>query len=559
MSAVLERADEEDPVGDTASTLERKENIAAIVLAAGRSVRFRSARSKLTHPLGGQPLIHWPLATLRELGADPIVVVVGPHAEALEELCGAGVVFAYQVDPRGTGHAALMTAPILEEFPGDILILNGDVPFLRAETLRQLVEAHGQSGGQLTLATAVLDDPHGWGRIVRNGGAVSRIVEERDTSPAERDLHEVNVGLYCVASSVLFPLLEKITPDNVQGELYLTDLVEHALASGVCVRDVRVDAAEVAQVNSRGELATMERTLRMRISATWMEAGVTIEDPETTYIEPGVIIGRDTVIGPNVQLKGRTAIGTNCRLDGTALLRDARLGDDVHVKLGVVIDDAEVGHHCQIGPFAHLRPGSRLGDEVHIGNFVETKKTTLAARAKANHLAYLGDAEIGSETNVGAGTITCNYDGFRKHRSVVGERVQIGSDTQLVAPVTVGDDAYIATGTTVREDVPPGALVFNRKEDIHREGWVAGWRARQMGDAGGESGTGSSASTAKDKRVAKKSAAGRKPPPRLGGAKTPLNPPLPRGEKKGGRSPVRRSSRGDKAQTVRSTAGRRRK
>jgi bifunctional UDP-N-acetylglucosamine pyrophosphorylase/glucosamine-1-phosphate N-acetyltransferase len=462
--------------------------------------------------------MQWPLAILRELRADPIVVVVGPHAEALEELCGPGVVFAYQAEPRGTGHAALMAAPILEEFPGDILILNGDVPFVRAETLRQLVEAHRQARSQLTLATAVLDDPHGWGRIVRSGGAVRRIVEERDTGPAERELREVNVGLYCVAPGALFPLLEKITPDNVQGELYLTDLVEHALESGASVRDVRVDAAEVAQINSRGELATMERTLRMRINAMWMEAGVTIEDPETTYIEPGVVLGRDTVIGPNVQLKGRTAIGTNCRLDGTALLNDARLGDEVHVKFSVVIDDAEVGNRCQIGPFAQLRPGTRLAEEVHIGNFVETKKTTLAARAKASHLAYLGDAEIGSETNVGAGTITCNYDGFRKHRTVVGDRVQIGSDTQLVAPVTVGDDAYIATGTTVREDVPPGALVFNRKEDIHREGWVAGWRARQMGDEGGETGERGLATGSKDKRAGKKPAA--RPKARTRGGRT---------------------------------------
>jgi bifunctional UDP-N-acetylglucosamine pyrophosphorylase / glucosamine-1-phosphate N-acetyltransferase len=491
-----------------------------MVLAAGRSVRFRSARSKLTHPLGGRPLIQWPLATLRELGVDPIVVVVGPQAEALEELCGPGVMFAYQVEPRGTGHAALMTAPILEDFSGDILILNGDVPFVRADTLRQLVDAHHQAGSRLTLATALLDDPHGWGRIVRSGGAVRRIVEERDTSPAERELHEVNVGLYCVAAGTLFPLLEKITPDNVQGELYLTDLVEHALGSGVSITDVRVDAAEVAQVNSRGELAAMERTLRMRISTTWMEAGVTIEDLETTYIEPGVVIGRDTVIGPNVQLKGRTAIGTNCRLDGTALLNDARLGDDVHVKFAVVIDDAEVGHRCQIGPFAQLRPGTRLGEEVQIGNFVETKQTTLAARAKANHLAYLGDAEFGRETNVGAGTITCNYDGFRKHRTVVGERVQIGSDTQLVAPVTVGDDAYIATGTTVREDVPPGALVFNRKEDIRREGWVARWRARQIGDDGGETGEPTSVPAFKYKGAAKKPAARRKAATSGGRAKT---------------------------------------
>jgi len=479
-----------------------KEKIAAVVLAAGRSVRFRSAHSKLTHPLGGRPLIQWPLAVLRRLEVDPIVVVVGFQAEAVEALCGPDVLFAYQREPHGTGHAVLTTASILEGFEGEILILNGDVPLVRADTLRRLMETHRRSRSDLTLATALLDDPRGWGRIVREGGAVRRIVEERDTSAEERRLREVNVGLYCVAPRVLFPLLEQIRPDNVQGELYLTDMVGLALESNLAVTDVRVDAVEVAQVNSRGELATMEKTLRMRINSTWMDAGVTLEDPDTTYIEPGVMIGRDTVIGPNVQLKGRTVIGEGCRLDGTALLVDAKLGSGVYVKFGVVISEAEIGDRCQIGPFAQLRPGTQLAEEVHIGDFVETKKAVLGARSKANHLAYLGDTRIGRDTNVGAGTITCNYDGFRKHVTVIGDRVQVGSDTQLVAPVTVGDDAYIGTGTTVRKDVPAGALAFNRKEDLHRPGWVAQWRARQAGDGAVERPT------------------------------SPPNPPLVRGEEK---------------------------
>jgi len=420
------------------------------------------------------------------MGVGPIVAVVGFQAEALEALCGPGVRFAYQRDPRGTGHAVLTTAGLLGDFDGEILILNGDVPFVRVETLRRLVDTHRQAGSGLTLGTAVVEDPHGWGRIVRDGRGVSRIVEERDATPEIRAIQEVNVGLYCVAPSVLYPMLEQITPDNEQGEIYLTDLVERTLQAGISVTDVEVEPAEVAQINSRGELARMERSLRMHINSKWLDEGVTLEDPDTTYIEPGVMIGRDTVIGPNVQLRGQTVIGENCRLDGTILMTDARLGDDVHVKFSVVISDAEVGNRCQIGPFAQLRPGTRLAEDVQIGNFVETKKASLGPGTKANHLAYLGDTEIGCDTNIGAGTITCNYDGFHKNRTVIGDRVQVGSDTQLVAPVTVGDDAYVATGTTVREDVPAGSLVFNRKEDLQREGWVAQFRQRQVVDEKGK-------------------------------------------------------------------------
>jgi bifunctional UDP-N-acetylglucosamine pyrophosphorylase/glucosamine-1-phosphate N-acetyltransferase len=238
-----------------------------------------------------------------------------------------------------------------------------------------------------------------------------------------------------------------------------------------------VDVREVGQINSRRDLAIMERTLRSEINQKWMAAGVTLEDPDTAYIGPDVTIGADTVIGPNVHLRGATSIGSGCRLDGSAYLTDAKVGDGAHLRFGVVMTEVEVGRECSIGPFAHLRPGTKLGDQVHIGDFVETKNAIIGKGTKANHLAYLGDTEIGRETNIGAGTITCNYDGFRKHRTVIGDRVQVGSDCQLVAPVTVGNDVYVASGTTVRRNAPDGVLVFNAREERQREGWVAARRA----------------------------------------------------------------------------------
>ena len=452
-----------------------------MVLAAGRSTRFRSTRSKLVHELGGRPIVGWLLGALRSLDVAPVVVVVAPEADDVRAVCGPQVRFAVQREPRGTGDAALAARPALERFDGSLLVLYGDLPLLRAETLRRLIDTHRASGGDLSLLTATVDAPFGWGRIVRERGAVRAIVEERDASPAERAIREVNVGVYCVRAPLLFELLEQVTPDNVQGEIYLTDIVGRAVAAGIAVADAPVDVAEVGQINSRGELAAMEKTVRAQINAKWMADGVTLEDPATAYIGPEVRIGRDTVIGPNVQLRGRTSIGERCRLDGSALIVDSTVGDDVYLRLGVVMVESDVGARCQIGPFANLRPKTRLAEGVHIGDFVETKNAVLGPGTKANHLAYLGDAEIGRETNIGAGTITCNYDGFDKHRTVIGERVQVGSDTTLVAPVTIGDDAYIATATTVRRDVTGGALAFNTREQRERAGWVAQFRALKTG------------------------------------------------------------------------------
>jgi bifunctional UDP-N-acetylglucosamine pyrophosphorylase/glucosamine-1-phosphate N-acetyltransferase len=438
------------------------------------------------------------------LGAEPIILVVGHQADLMKAACGPDLLYAHQKEQRGTGHAVLSAAPLIAGIEGSVLILNADLPLLRPETLQRLIDTHRASGASLSMLTATVDDPFAWGRIIRRDGAVAAIVEERDASPAERAVREVNVGVYCVSTEALLSLLRRVTPDNAQGEIYLTDIVAGAVQAGMQVATEDVDVREVGQINSRKDLATMERTLRSEINQRWMAEGVTLEDPDTAYIGPDVSIGSDTVIGPNVHLRGATSIGSGCRIDGSGYLTDAKIGDGVHLRFGVVMTEAEVGRECVIGPFAHLRPGTKLGTAVHIGDFVETKNAVLGNGTKANHLAYLGDVEIGSETNIGAGTITCNYDGFRKHRTVIGDRVQVGSDCQLVAPVTVGNDVYVASGTTVRRNAPDGVLVFNAREERQREGWVAARRARN----GSSPAKRTKGTTAKARRRAAKTTAG---------------------------------------------------
>jgi bifunctional UDP-N-acetylglucosamine pyrophosphorylase / glucosamine-1-phosphate N-acetyltransferase len=446
---------------------------------------MRSTRAKVLHELGGQPLLRYPLAALGRLGAAPIVVVVGHQADAVGQVAQAsglvGIQAVLQEEQLGTGHAVRCALPVLEGFSGDVLILYGDVPLIRSETLWRLVDTHRAQGADVSLLTVRYDDPTGYGRIVRAGdGSVRGIVEERDATPSEQAITEINPGFYCVRAEVLRPLLAALRDDNAQREFYLTDIVGIAAQEGRRVIAIETDRpAEVAGINTRAELAAMETMSRAEIVQRWMAAGVTFEDPATAYVGPDVEIGIDTVVGPNVTLRGRTRIGNGCRLDGTSWVVDATLADGVHLLFGCWVQEAEVGADAIVGPFARLRPGTRLGERVHIGNFVETKKAVLGAGTKANHLTYLGDCEIGADSNVGAGTITCNYDGFEKHFTRIGDRVQIGSDTQLVAPVAVGDDAYVAAGTTVTKDVPAGALAVSRVTIKLVEGWVARFRARQ--------------------------------------------------------------------------------
>ena len=440
---------------------------------------MRSRRAKVLHELGGRPLVRFPLDALATLEPDRVVLVVGHQADdvrsAVADARLRDLRIAVQAEQRGTGHAVASAAEAYAGFTGDVLILYGDVPLVRPATLRALLDEHRLQKADLTLVTMSFADPTGYGRIIRDEeGRVTGIVEERDATDTQRAITEVNPGLYAVRSEVLFPLLDELTPANAQGELYLTDLVALAARDGGRVASVQTGTAdEVAGVNTRADLARMEAILKSALVERWMAAGVTFEDPATAWIGPEVTIGADTVIGPNVQLRGRTRIGTGCRVDGTAYLVDATLGDRVHLLFACVVEQEEIGDDARVGPFARLRPGTRLAERVHIGNFVETKQAALGPGAKANHLTYLGDCEVGADTNVGAGTITCNYDGStgKKSRTTIGARVQIGSDTQLVAPVTVGDDAYTAAGSVITKDVPPGALGVARERQTNIEGY----------------------------------------------------------------------------------------
>ncbi|MCC6763280.1 MAG: bifunctional UDP-N-acetylglucosamine diphosphorylase/glucosamine-1-phosphate N-acetyltransferase GlmU [Deltaproteobacteria bacterium] len=461
-----------------------------IILAAGRGTRMRSDRAKVLHTIAGKPFVVSVVETAAALVPTRLAVVVGHEAAEVERVCAAHLArqpiaggttsYPRQIEQRGTGDAVRAAEAVFAGFDGDVLILYGDVPGLKAATLGALVEQHRASGATLSLLTSEAEDPTGYGRIVRGpNGRLRGIVEERDLEPADRAIREINPGIYCARAGFLWRALARLRADNVQREYYLTDIVAMAVEAGEVVETRSVpDAGEVAGINSREDMAVLEQRARRDLVERWMRAGVTFRDPATAYLEEDVTIGSDTEIGPNVQLLGRTAVGRSCVIDGTAVLRDASLGDGVHLRLGVVMTECEVGPGAIVGPFAHIRPGSVLAAGVHIGNFVETKKAKIGRGTKANHLTYLGDCEIGAGTNIGAGTITCNYDGFAKHRTVIGDRVQIGSDTQLVAPVTVGDDAYVGAGTTVTVDVPAGGhLVVSRVPQRTIAGWVARKRA----------------------------------------------------------------------------------
>jgi bifunctional UDP-N-acetylglucosamine pyrophosphorylase/glucosamine-1-phosphate N-acetyltransferase len=449
---------------------------AIILLAAGLGKRMNSTLPKVLHPLGGKPLILHALGAVQSLKPQKIAVVIGHGAEAVRRACPeVDITWVVQEQQLGTGHAVGCCRDALRGFSGTILITNGDVPLIGHDMLRELLARHQARKAALTFVTARLEQPYGYGRVVRDArGRPLRVIEERDASEEEKNIGEINAGIYAVDADFLFSAVAAMSNANRQNEYYLTDIVAAAMAAGKTVETLDAgDARQILGINTREELAAMEKALQERINRKWMEAGVTLKDPPTIYIEEGVKIGRDTTIGPNTHLTGRTVVGERCRIDGSAYLTDARLANDVHVRFSVVMTDCEVADGAIIGPFAHLRPGSRLGRQVHIGNFVETKEAAIGDGSKANHLTYLGDVTIGRETNIGAGTITCNYDGFKKYRTKIGDRVQVGSDSTLVAPVTLGDDVYVATATTVRHDTPAGALVYNTRTEKVREGWTA--------------------------------------------------------------------------------------
>jgi bifunctional UDP-N-acetylglucosamine pyrophosphorylase / glucosamine-1-phosphate N-acetyltransferase len=447
-------------------------DLAAVILAAGKSTRMKSQLAKVLHPIMGKPMLAYPLDTLQHLGLAKIVVVVGHQAEAVKaQFLHYPVEFVIQEPQLGTGHAVQVAATVLDGRQNTIIVLCGDVPLLAAETVQQLYRHHQASGAAATILTVELPEPGSYGRIVKDGqGNVIKIVEARDATPEELSIREINTGIYCFQFPFLKEALHTLRPDNDQNELYLTDVVAAARARNLHVASLKtMDEHSFQGINTRVELAAVTARVRRQINERHMLAGVTLIDPDATYIEAEVEIGADTVIFPNCYLMGKTIIGEGCRLEPDVKICDSNIGNHVTIKMGTVIDKSLVAGEAQLGPYSHLRPLSDVRQKAKVGNFVELKKSVLHAGAKASHLTYLGDAEVGENVNVGAGTITCNYDGKKKFKTTIGPGAFIGSNTALVAPVTIGAGAYVGAGSTITEDVPPHKLAIARGRQIIKE------------------------------------------------------------------------------------------
>ena len=458
------------------------QGLTVVVLAAGEGKRFRSAVPKPLHPVAGRPLLWHVLAAAAPLKAERTVVVVGNGADqvtAAVEGFGLGPVrFAVQAAQRGTGDALATAVPLLEG-GDDVLVLSGDTPLVTPGLLEGLVDAHRSARAAATLLTCTLDDPTGYGRILRDaGGAVTGVVEERDASPAQRRLGEVGAGMYVFRRPALDGLA-RLRPDNDQGEYYLPDLVPLVLAGGGRVATFEGPAAQARGVNDRVELAAAEAALRRRLLERLMLVGVTVVDPATTYVDTDVEVGQDSVLAPLTFLEAGTRVGARCRLGPNVRLVACTVGDDATVTQTVAVS-AAIGPRAVVGPFVSLRPGSDLREASKAGTFVEVKNSTVGPGSKVPHLSYVGDADIGAGVNVGAGTVFVNYDGIAKHRTVVGDGAFIGSDTMLVAPVTVGNGAQTAAGSTITKDVPPDALAIERSDQRTIEGWAARRRRRRQ-------------------------------------------------------------------------------
>jgi bifunctional UDP-N-acetylglucosamine pyrophosphorylase/glucosamine-1-phosphate N-acetyltransferase len=449
--------------------------LTVVVLAAGQGTRMRSSTIKLLHAVAGRPMVTLALDAVTALRPSKVITVVGFQAERVREALDGHVCdFALQKEQRGTGHAVLQAAGRIGS-RSTVLIVNGDLPMIRPATLRSFVTRHRRAGAALSVLTTELDDPKGYGRVLRDAHSrIARIVEQKDAGADERKIREVNAGIYCAQASKLLPVLRSLRPDNAQGEYYITDAVERLIRKGEKVLAIRHgEPEEVLGVNTRQELAHASAALYARKAEDLQARGVTLLDAARTWIDPRARIGRDSILYPDVIIEGPTVVGAGCViLPGCRLVR-CKVGRDVEIKDHSVLLESRVGDGAQVGPFAHLRPGSILGANTRVGNFVELKKTRLGPGTKASHLSYLGDASIGPDCNIGAGTITCNYDGTHKHPTTLDKGVFIGSDAQLVAPVTVREGAYVAAGTTVTEDVPPGALAIGRGRQRNVLGWVS--------------------------------------------------------------------------------------
>ena len=447
-----------------------------VILAAGEGKRMRSRHPKVLHRLLGRPLVGYPLRIARALG-DRIVLVVGRDAAEVRAAAGPGVELVEQGERLGTGHALQQARPACGD--GAIVVLPGDTPLLSEATLGRLIDHYTKTGAAATLLTALVERPAGYGRVLRQRGHVRGVVEDRDATDDQKRIREINTSVYCFDARRLWPALGKVTPNNDQGEYYLTDVVGILARAGARVEAVTTeDAAECLGVNDRKQLATLTAIQRQRILDRLMTDGVTILDPATTYVDDTVQVGSDTVLQPHVVLEGETVVGAECVIGAGSHVVASRLDDRVTLKPYCVLTEAVVEHGAVLGPFCHLRPLSHVGPDAKVGNFVELKKSKIGRRSKVPHLSYVGDATVGEEVNVGAGTITCNYDGVDKHETRIGDRAFVGTNSSLVAPLTIGEGAYIGAGSTITKDVPPGALAVERGEQVIKEGWAARRRAR---------------------------------------------------------------------------------
>jgi len=463
-------------------------SIAIAIMAAGKGTRLKSKHPKVLHEIGGKPILAHVIATAQKVvPAQDIFVIIGHEAERVREaVAGTGANFVLQAAQRGTGHALMAAREAL--FANDnnkydqVIVLSGDAPLITAETIRKLSDFHTAQKATMTLLTADLDDPYGYGRVIRKGGRVEvqAIVEEKSATPQQRKIREINSGFYAFDAPALYEHIDRLSTENAHGEYYLTDMAgvfHRARKKVVAIRTL--DAGEVLGSNTRAEMMVLDARLRLAKCRELLENGVTIFYPHTCVIDSDVEVGADTVIEPFVQLLGSTKIGADCRIRSYSVIGNSIIGDRVTVKPGTIMEDSRVGAGAVLGPYSHLRPGSDVGEGAHVGNFVETKKIKLGKGSKANHLSYLGDAEIGEGVNIGAGTITCNYDGVNKHKTVIEDGVFIGSDSTLVAPVNIGRGAYVAAASCITEDVPADALALGRSRQTVKEGWARAKRDAQ--------------------------------------------------------------------------------
>ncbi|RBP40617.1 bifunctional UDP-N-acetylglucosamine diphosphorylase/glucosamine-1-phosphate N-acetyltransferase GlmU [Garciella nitratireducens] len=453
--------------------MEKSKGDIALILAAGAGTRMKSQKPKVLHEICGKPMLQHVIDTAKELKVDQTIVVVGHGAERVREIIGENVNYVYQDQQLGTGHAVMQAESFFENYEGNVLVLYGDTPLISAKTLQELMDYHKENHLDVTVLTTKIKDPTGYGRIIRNHkNEIKAIVEHKDADQEQLKITEINSGMYYFKANLLRHALKQITNDNVQKEYYLTDVIGILSQEGYHIGGyIAKNEVEIQGVNSRIQLAQAEFYMRQRINEYWMSQGVTMLDPKSTYIQKEVIIERDTILYPGVQLEGKTKIGQNCIIGANSRIVNSTIGDNVEIQCSTILD-SKVKKYAKIGPYAYIRPNSEIGEDVKIGDFVEVKNSIIGNHTKASHLTYIGDAEVGEYVNLGCGTVFVNYDGKKKHKTIVGDHVFIGCNANLVAPVQIKEGAYIAAGSTITDEVPAEALSIARARQINKEDWV---------------------------------------------------------------------------------------